>query len=343
MHKPFISVLIPVYNCEKYIQTAIESVLNQTFSNFELLIIDDKSTDNTVEIIQQFQDERIRLVVKEKNSGYTNSLNWGIANAKGKYIARMDGDDICLPTRFEKQVSFLDANPDVIACGSSSIIIGTDTVVAVPENHEEIKLALLKGNCMIHPSIMIRKDSIDKFSISYDTSKEPAEDYDLWVQLAIIGKLHNLQEVLLHYRIHENQVSNVRNENQKNIAKQTRFKLLNHLPFAKTDKKINILKKFIETDISIQFEEILLYNKKIKEHILQSNINGFFEQNGLEDYLNGIEYETVKSYFLKREKYNPSIFLNYLKIKSVVPLKFSFKDEFKLFFKSFILHQKTLL
>jgi len=341
MCKPFISVLMPVYNCEKYIQTAIESVLNQTFSNFELLIIDDKSTDTTVEIIQQFHDERIRLVVKEKNSGYTNSLNWGIENANGSYIARMDGDDICLSTRFEKQVSFLEANPDIIACGASSIIIGTDTVVNVPENYEAIKLALLRGNCMIHPSIMFRKKSINEFSIYYDISKEPAEDYDLWARLVILGELHNLQEVLLHYRVHENQVSNIRNQNQNNIAKECKFKLLSHLPFAKVDKEINVLKKFIAADLPILFEEIILFHEKIKEKILESNKNGFFEQKGLEDYLNYIEYETLKSYFLKRKKYTPSLFFNYLKIKSLVKLNFTFKDEFKLFLKSFISYQEV--
>jgi glycosyltransferase involved in cell wall biosynthesis len=341
MVNPAISVILPIYNCEKYIKFAVESILNQTFLDFELLIIDDASTDSTLSIVKKYQDSRIKLIEKRTNSGYTTSLNLGLKLAKGKYIARMDGDDICFNERFEKQFSFLESNQDVIVCGSSSIIIGSDSVVSVPENYELIKLALLRGNCMIHPSVMIRKKTIDDFSITYDSSKEPAEDYDLWVRLAMIGKFHNLQEVLIQYRIHENQVSNIQNENQRNISKQTRFKILNHLPFSKTDNDISILKKFINYDISIKYNEIVFYHEKIKGNILQSNVNGFFEQNGLEDYLNYIEFQTVKSYFLKRKKYNPSIFFNYLKIKSLVTMNLAFKDEFKLLFKSFILYQKV--
>ncbi|WP_293892556.1 glycosyltransferase family 2 protein [Flavobacterium sp.] len=335
MLKPFITVLMPVYNCERFIQQAIESVLNQTYSNFEFLIIDDCSTDQTISFIKKYNDSRINFIEKPINSGYTISLNLGFKIAKGKYIARMDGDDICVPTRFEKQVLFLEENPDVIVCGSLSKILGTNTIMIVPENHEEIKLAMLKANCIIHPSVMIQKKSIDEFSIVYDTSKEPAEDYDLWVRLAILGSLYNLQEVLLHYRMYDEQVSNVRNENQKKIAKECRLKLLNHLPFAKMENEIIVLKKFIEYDVSIKFTEILLYHEKIKKSILQSNVNGFFEKKGLEDYLSYIEYETVKAYFLRRKKYNPSIFFNYLKIRSVVSLNFVFRDEFKLFLKSF--------
>lgn len=104
--KPFISVLMPVYNCENYIREAVESILNQTYANFEFIIIDDASTDQTVAIIQSYKDKRIHLVVKPKNSGLTNSLNYGLTIAKGKYIARMDGDDISLPNRFQNKLKF---------------------------------------------------------------------------------------------------------------------------------------------------------------------------------------------------------------------------------------------
>ena len=116
---PKISVILPVYNSELYIKETIDRVLNQTFSDFELLIIDDCSTDKTVSIIKEYSDERICLIEKEKNSGLINSLNFGISLAKGEYIARMDGDDICLLERFAKQVAFLDKNPTIILCGTA--------------------------------------------------------------------------------------------------------------------------------------------------------------------------------------------------------------------------------
>ena len=123
---PTISVIMPVYNCFDYIQEAINSILNQTFSDFELIIIDDYSSDGTVDLIKKFNDPRIKLTVKSVNSGISNSLNYGLKIAKGKYIARMDGDDISFPDRFERQVKFMDLNPKVILCGGGYISINSN-------------------------------------------------------------------------------------------------------------------------------------------------------------------------------------------------------------------------
>ncbi len=211
---PLISVLLPTYNCDKYINECIDSILCQTYANFELLIIDDCSTDNTVNLIKEYQDQRIKLVVKEKNSGYTDSLNWGIENAKGKYIARMDGDDVCMPTRFEEQVAFLEVNLNVILCGTAIQIIGTSTVLRHPSNHDAIKVKLCFSSSFYHPSVMGR---IEVFRANlYNKKYEPAEDYDLWTRLAFQGKLANLEKILLLYRVHDNQVSNERKTTQDN-------------------------------------------------------------------------------------------------------------------------------
>ena len=225
---PKISVLLPVYNCEKFIVETIESVLQQTYTDFELLIIDDCSTDTTIAFIEQFNDSRIQLIKKEKNTGYTDSLNFGVSIANGQYIARMDGDDICLPTRFEKQVAFLDANPKVILCGTAIQIIGTYTILKHPPNHEEIKVKLCFGNSFYHPTVMGRIDIFQSYP--YNKAFEPAEDYDLWTRLAFQGELANLEEVLLLYRVHENQVSveknSIQNENSYLIKKNIFAKLL---------------------------------------------------------------------------------------------------------------------
>lgn len=210
---PKVSVILPVYNCEQYIFETIQSVLNQTFTDFELLIVDDCSTDKTVAIIKEFDDDRIQLTLKEKNTGYTDSLNYAISIAKGQYIARMDGDDICVSSRFEKQVAFLDANPNIILCGSAIQIIGTNTVLRHPSNHEAIKVKLCFGTSFYHPSVMGR---VEVFQANpYDKKYEPAEDYDLWTRLVFQGELANLEEVLLMYRVHDNQVSNERKTTQE--------------------------------------------------------------------------------------------------------------------------------
>jgi glycosyltransferase involved in cell wall biosynthesis len=198
---------MPVYNCELYVQEAVDSILNQSFTDFEFLILDDASTDQTVSIIKKYNDPRIQLIEKPSNSGYTNSLNYGLTIAKGKYIARMDGDDISFSGRFAKQVAYMEAHPEVVVCGTSYKIVGNNKHIDIPKNNDAIKLNLLKGNCICHPSVMIRKKVLDEFSVIYDTSKEPAEDYDMWVRLLSFGKLHNLQDVLLEYRIYNTQVS----------------------------------------------------------------------------------------------------------------------------------------
>ena len=123
---PKITVLLPVYNCELYVRTAIESILNQTFTDFEFLIIDDASTDKTLAVLKKIKDSRIQLIEKPVNSGYTNSLNYGLQMAKGKYIARMDGDDISHPERFAKQIVYLEAHPEVVVCGTTYKIVGND-------------------------------------------------------------------------------------------------------------------------------------------------------------------------------------------------------------------------
>jgi glycosyltransferase involved in cell wall biosynthesis len=330
---PKITVLMPVYNCELYINEAIDSILNQTFIDFEFLVIDDASTDATAAIIKNYNDPRIQLIQKPINSGYTNSLNYGLKVAKGEYIARMDGDDISLPKRFEKQVAFLDANPDVVLCGTALKVIGSNRVIRYSERHESIKLNLLKENCIIHPSVMLRKCILEKYSLIYDIAKEPAEDYDLWVRLSSVSKLYNLQEVLLDYRMHESQVSRMRNKQQVIISIETKLNLLNQLNFETDLIKQNLLRKILSENKVLHFDEIELF-QKIKIELLKSNVSRYFEPLGFELYLVEIENRIIKNFFLKRNHYTPIIFFQYLKIRC--KLKFTYKQKFKLFVKSIL-------
>lgn len=334
--KPKITVLLPVYNCELYIKEAVDSILNQTYSDFEFLIIDDASTDATVAIIKTYNDPRIQLIQKPQNSGYTNSLNYGLSIAKGEYIARMDGDDISLPERFAKQVAFLDANLDVILCGTFYSIIGTERVVTVPENFEDIKLALLRKCCFGHPTVMIRKNSLDRLLVIYDVNKEPAEDYDLWVRLLAIGKMHNLQEVLLNYRIHDSQVSQKREKQQINSALEASLNILQYLDCTIEADERKLLKNVIQNTGNISFNEIkhfLFLNDKLK----LSNSNSFFETKGFQDYLCYLEGKVFRNYFLNRDRYSPKIYLNYLRVKK--KWKLNSRDDFKLAVKALIFYK----
>lgn len=326
---------MPVYNCELFVQTAIESILNQSYIDFEFLIIDDASTDTTVAIIKSYNDSRIQLIEKSINSGYTNSLNYGFSIANGKYIARMDGDDISYPQRFAKQIAFLEANEEVVVCGTNYKIVGNDKKITIPENHDTIKLDLLVGNCILHPSVMIRKKILDEFSISYDTLKEPTEDYDLWVRLLPLGKLHNLQEVLLEYRLHTNQVSRKRAEAQKNNDVKVKFQLLNYLNIKWDTNESEFLERNFRKTGAIDFKDIKIF-KQIQKKLAFANSSGFFESKGFSDYLLYLESDVLRKCFLKQERYSPRMYFDYLRVKYLWKARLKPKQEIKLALKSLI-------
>lgn len=215
---PKVTVLIPVYNGEKYLHEALDSILNQSFKDFELLIIDDASADTSAAIIQSYSDPRIRLFKNEQNLGIAATLNQGMHLSRGKYIARMDCDDISHPSRLKKQVAFLDRNPDVAACGTFIKTLGEvkSRTLIYPKYSEEIQCTLLFGSALAHPSVMFRKTSLEAQCLLYDENQKYVEDYELWVRLLEHGlKLTNLGEVLLTYRFHPNphQAEQINNAN----------------------------------------------------------------------------------------------------------------------------------
>lgn len=157
-----ISVVMPVYNGEKYLREAIDSILNQTCTDFEFIILNDASTDETEEIILSYDDPRITYARNETNLQIANTLNKGIALAKGKYIARMDADDISLPERFERQIKFMEDNPDIDVCGCSMKTFGMQNVIyRVPKTHDEIMVKLLCGFALAHPTIMGKRSFLN--------------------------------------------------------------------------------------------------------------------------------------------------------------------------------------
>ena len=207
-NNPLVTVLLPVYNAEKYIGTAIESILDQTYEDFELLIINDGSTDRSQEIIKSYTDDRIQLVNNERNLKLIATLNKGLELARGIYIARMDADDISLPDRLELQVDFMQKNQNVGLCGSWYESFGdNNSVVRYPTSNDKIRIMMLYQTPFCHPSLMFRKELFSKNNIRFDPEFIHAEDLDVWVRLSGITQFANLPKILLRYRIHSSSIS----------------------------------------------------------------------------------------------------------------------------------------
>ena len=278
---PKISVLMPVYNCRQYIEESVNSILNQTFSDFEFIIIDDCSTDGTFEYLKSLTDPRITLLRKPQNTGYTISLNMGLKIAKGKYIARMDGDDISLSDRFAKQVSFMDANPDIIVCGGGYEAIGSDFKFIPKTSNEDIVLDLMSFSPFAHPTVFLRNIILKENNIQYDTQYEPCEDYKLWITLSEYGKLANLCDILLYYRIHQNQTSIVRVNAQIEITKLIAFEYIKKL--SKGNENTNLFYQGkLETSEDLKKYENVEANIKstLKERGILANNKFFLERKG---------------------------------------------------------------
>ena len=273
---PKISVLMSTYNDAEYIREAVESILKQSFTDFEFLIIDDVSSDNTVDIISSFKDPRIKLIRNEVNRGLTCNLNVLLEMAKGEYIARMDGDDISHPDRFEKQVKYLDQNPDVYLVGTDVHSFGaTDLYWRLPDDSDELKIRMLLRPVFAHPSFMFRRTLIDE-DIRYDESFRSAQDYELASRLARDYKIGRVQQILLEYRVHEKQISQTQNAGQNSNADRVRERLLSELTVNLTDEEKELYTSWIrerKLDSLSEYkkaygiiDKIVEGNKKVQEY-----------------------------------------------------------------------------
>lgn len=212
-----ISSILPCYNAEKFIKESIESVLSQTYENWELIIIDDGSKDNSAKIIKSFQDSRIKYFKNNKNIGVVKSLNKGVKKAQGTYIARIDADDRMAPQRLEKQITFLSQNPEYAVVGSAHRLINaqgfTISYYRYPQHNEEIQWYKNFINPFSHPSVMLRKDIFEDYN--YSDAFPYCEDYELWFRILENHKGYNLPEALTDYRIHGENLSIQKSKEQK--------------------------------------------------------------------------------------------------------------------------------
>ena len=239
---PRVSVIMPAYNVEQFVAEAIESILNQTFTDFEFIIVNDGSTDNTAKIITEYakKDKRIKFINNKKNAGFITASNQCLDIAKGEYIAKMDSDDVSLPTRLEKQVKFLDENDEIGMVGAAyQIFGGRETTIKNPE-HVGI-LDLLYGCCTT--IVMFRRKIIEKYHLRYNMDFFACEDYDFYSRFITHANIANLQEVLYKYRWHGTNVSLVKAEQQRQKSDKVRRNILDNICCDKA------LKDFIFTNI----------------------------------------------------------------------------------------------
>lgn len=211
MTTPLVSVVMPVYNGERYVKNAIDSILSQSFRELELIIINDGSTDSTTSLLKEVSDPRVRLF-QQPNCGLAASLNKGIALARGVYIARQDHDDISLRDRISKQVSFMQSNPDCVLLGTAAEIWIDDTPSGRfhdhPTDNETLQFDLLFNNPFVHSSIMMRKEVVMRIGgYCTDGTRQPPEDYELWSRMARQGQVSNLRDRLVVYREVTNSIS----------------------------------------------------------------------------------------------------------------------------------------
>lgn len=216
---PRVSILMPVYNNGDYVAEAIESMLSQTFSDFELIVLDDCSSDHSREVIESFTDKRIIYHRNEKNLGLANNLNIGLDMARGEFIARMDGDDISLPERLQIQVDFLNNHPDIDLCSCGLEKFGKETDIWIRETDpEQVKITMLFFSPILHASSVWRREKFENRGLRYRQEAFPAEDYDLWARAVASGlQLANIPQVLYKYRIHGVQVTKT---DDRNLARE---------------------------------------------------------------------------------------------------------------------------
>ncbi len=239
---PSITVLMPVYNAERFLEESISSIINQKFRDFELLIINDGSMDSSVNIIQKFKDNRIRLVNNQENIGLVKSLNKGLRYANGKYIARMDADDISHVERLSKQWEFMEKNPDVGICGTWVKTFGDEKIGIwrYPTTDAEIRCRLLFSSMFAHPSVMLRKSLLEKHGLNYSADLIYAEDYDLWTRCMDRFRLVNIPEPLLNYRLHKGNTRIQHGKEQRLTVKKIYSNLLKRIGIKGSEAEIDL-------------------------------------------------------------------------------------------------------
>ncbi|KKR32412.1 MAG: Glycosyl transferase family 2 [Parcubacteria group bacterium GW2011_GWF2_39_8b] len=305
IEKPIVTVVMAVYNNEKYIQTAIDSILGQTLKNLELIIIYDLSSDRTKEIVSGYNDSRIIFIENKERLGPVSSRNIGLKRARGIYIAIMDGDDISLPKRLQNQVGYMERNKDIAISGTWSKTFGAkhNYITRHHTDPDQIKANLLFRTSLTHSSIIMRREFMNKHNITYTENQIPPfpEDLDLYSRVSRIGKLGNINKVLLLYRKHQEQSSKENVGIQIEHARRILAYQLNNLGIIPTEKDIDTLisfKRYLFLDDSNFFGELELLFDKIINANKKSNT---YKEKALKKVCGEVWLETAIAYSINNE------------------------------------------
>jgi glycosyltransferase involved in cell wall biosynthesis len=308
-----ISVIMSNFNTnEIYLKQSIQSILKQSFKDIEFIIIDDFSTNNSKLILDNLNDDRVKIIYNEKNLGLAASLNKALQIARGKYIARMDSDDISYPNRLEKQFKYLEDNPTVSLVGSFANKFGNNkgynyTIIEEPS---EMNVPMFFGNIICHPSVMFRKEALTRNSLKYNENYRTGQDYELWANLMKTEKFAVIPETLLLYRIHNSQISKEKKNEQVHNTKSVYSSFLIDMGISVND---NMLQKHFafctSTDLkAFKFEEINRWGTYLKEQNLKSKL---YNKKLFNQYVDYTLFKRLVKLILKDMRYIP-YFLKFL-------------------------------
>ncbi|TLX73218.1 glycosyltransferase [Labilibacter sediminis] len=332
---PLVSVIMSVFNAEHYLEESINSILQQSYKNFEFVIIDDCSTDNSNSIINSYTDSRIKLTINNENLGLTKSLNKALNFAKGKYIARMDSDDIALPERLKKQVAILEQDPEISICGSSIeqfSDLGYSKTKNYPEKHEDILIEHLFNCPFAHPSVMFR----NIINTQYNTEFKTTQDYELWQRILKRGKGYNIQQVLLRYRVSDSQISKVKGGLQIKYSNLVRYQIIKELGIKLTPNEQEVYFNFMRTRGVKEYKDFRLLNNVITKIYETNHFNSKLFKKKIKDILR----QNTLIYFI-RENYS---FYNILELFKAPYFLFQYlpaKQSLSIIIKS-VIHYKSI-
>ncbi len=254
MIEKLVSVVIPVYNREAFIGAAIQSILDQTYPFIELVIVDDFSQDNTVNIIKRFDNSNLKLIELSENKGVSFAFNLGVANSTGDYIARLDSDDIALPDRFERQINYLENNKNISICGTYLKSFESEKLYKFPSENKDIKTLLIERCPISIGTVMCRKEVFRTFSMN--TKLRYSEDYEFWSRALFQFKAHNLPQVLVYYRQHDEQLTKNHYEEQIHIDLNIKIFLFKKLNYDVVRYPDDFIKKILHPEVKYKIEEI---------------------------------------------------------------------------------------
>ncbi|MES2862944.1 MAG: glycosyltransferase family 2 protein [Bacteroidota bacterium] len=325
-----LTVIMPVYNGEKYLVEAVESVLNQTFTDFDLLVLNDNSSDSTSKILENFckKDDRVIVVTKTSNEGPANLRNEGIEKAITPLIALLDADDIALPTRFEKQIQVLESDNELALCGTWFTIFGDkkEKIIKHAVEHDDLKVQFLHSCGLGNSTVMFKKSAIK--DLRFEHEFVPAEDYGLWSEFIANSKFYNIPESLVRYRWHPGNISQTKEENLRIAEVAIKKRQLTRLGIDQNSEKAIYYVNAVCLKRKQSFEDIKQTITASNELLEKNKSIQFYNQNVLQKHIGRTILRTIRN-----AKKNNLSYFNYVKNESGYFSKIKFLDKTVLFFK----------